>query len=414
MRHGFAWLTVVVALLSLAPPCAPASGQSNDRAAQFRQIRQMYQQGNYSEALPLARTYAELLRAQFGETDVRSQIAQRNLIEILESAAAVAEAQSATDESIRLRLQALAVAERAFSADSLDVASILAVIGQQYQRWINSARTNEDSQQAIEQAIGQMLAKVDPGLGTKLAEADSQTQHDLSSASEAMLRRALAIQEKHLPPDDPDVLASLKQLGDLLALEGHYREAAEFHQRLPLPPAPVLGLRVEFGEASAPGTVVFFGTNRRADPTRPGSYGSERGDRNVFGAAVVDLLAAPARLGATTAHNGLLKTVDSRRMKIARIETRDESTLRNDVRSKVQQATRYPRQALVFVHGDTMYLIEPRNRLYQAKRCLQLSPICRHSFRRIAYVRAQIKRLKRCAGLPRNAARRNRSANIAR
>ena len=58
-----------------------------------------------------------------------------------------------------------------------------------------------------------------------------------------MLRRALAIREKHLPPDDPDVLASLKQLGDLLALQGRYREASEVHRRLSLPPAPVLGLR---------------------------------------------------------------------------------------------------------------------------------------------------------------------------
>ena len=192
MRHGDAWLTVLVALLTLALPCAPASGQSNGQTALFGQIRQLYQQGNYAEALPLAQNYAELLRGQFGGTDARTRIAQRNLIEILESAATLAEAQNATDVSIRLRLQALAVAERAFGAGSLDVASILAVIGQQYWRWINSARTNADSQQVIEQAIGQMLAEVDPALGTKLAEADSQAQHNVESAPEDMLRRALA------------------------------------------------------------------------------------------------------------------------------------------------------------------------------------------------------------------------------
>ncbi len=38
-------------------------------------------------------------------------------------------------------------------------------------------------------------------------------------------------------------------------------------------------------------------------------------------------------------------------MRIARIETLAGSTMRNDVRAKVQRAASYPRQALVFVHG---------------------------------------------------------------
>ena len=349
MRHGATLLTVLVALLML--PCAPGFGQPSDPVALFREIRQLYQQGNYVEAIPLAQTHAELLRGAFGETDGRTLAAEQNLTEILESAATLAEAQGATDQSIRLRLQALGVAGRVFGAGSLDVASILAVIGQQYQHWFNSAHVNADNQHIIEDAIGQMLAEVDPGLGTKLRDVDAQAQLNLASASEQMLRRALAIREKHLPPDDPDVLASLKQLGDLLALQGRYREASEVHQRLPLPPAPVLGLRVEFGGASTPGSVVFFGTDRRSDPTSPGSYGSERGDGNAFGAAAVEIVAPPVRLAAAAMRDGLLKTADPRRLRIARIQTLNDGAMRNDVRSKVQLASRYPRQALVFVHG---------------------------------------------------------------
>ena len=350
MRHGYALVTVLVALLCQMP-AAPAFGQPRDSAALFREIRQLYQQGNYGEALPFAQTYTDLLRCQVGEADDRTQVAQKNLIEILESAAALAEAQGATDRSIGIRLQALSVAEQAFGADGLKGASILAVIGQQYQRWINSEPVNADSQHVIDDAIGRMLAEIYPTLGTRPGDADARAQSDLASASEQMLRKALAIREKHLPPDDPDVLASLKQLGDLLEFQGRYREASEVHRRLPLPPAPALGLRIEFGGASAPGSVVFFGTDRRPDPGQPGSYGSERGDGNSVGAAIVDFLAPPARQEAAATRDGLLKAVDARRMRIARIQMLDEGAMRNDVRSKVQLATRYPRQAVVFVHG---------------------------------------------------------------
>ena len=160
-------------------------GQPSDSAALFREIRQLYQQGKHGEALPLAKTYTDLLCGQFGKTDDRTQVAQRNLIEILESAAALAEAQGAADQSNGLRLQALSVAEQAFGADSLEGASILAVIGQQYQRWINSARVNADNERVIEDAIGQMLAEIDPGLRTKLRDADAEAQSDLASASGA-------------------------------------------------------------------------------------------------------------------------------------------------------------------------------------------------------------------------------------
>ncbi len=351
MRFDSILRTALAALFTLCLLSAPTHSQSKSQIALFQQIRQLYQLGSYDDAIPLAQTYAELARGQFGGADVRTQIAQRNLIEILESAAAVAEAQNAIDESIRLRLRALAVAEQAFGPDSLDVASILAVIGQQYLRWLDSGRPNSDNQRVNEQSIDQMLAEAGPGLGTMLADKNAGDQHDLEAASERMLRRALAIREKQLPPDDPDLLASLRQLGDLLALEGRYREASEFHHRLPLPPAPVLGLRAEFGGISAPGTVVFFGTDRRADPTRPGSFGSERGEGNAFGAASVDFQALAGRAAGATTRDRLLKTVDPRRIRIDRVQTLDDNSLRQDVRYKVQSATRFPRQALMFVHG---------------------------------------------------------------
>ncbi len=66
-------------------------------------------------------------------------------------------------------------------------------------------------------------------LGTMYAEGEGVTQN--YAEAEPLHKRSLAIREKALGPDHPDVAQSLNNLGGLYKVQGKYAEAEPLYQR---------------------------------------------------------------------------------------------------------------------------------------------------------------------------------------
>jgi esterase/lipase superfamily enzyme len=165
-----------------------------------------------------------------------------------------------------------------------------------------------------------------------------------------VLQRALAIREKTLPPDDRDLIATLKQLGDLFAAQGRYQEAPQYHHRVPPPPAPALGAYRRPGDVSFAGQqiLVFFATNRERTGGESVDFGSQFGARRGVGYAIVDLTGAVA---ARKTGEELIRVANEKTLSIDDVRLMDERAILNEVRPRIERATKFKREAFVFVHG---------------------------------------------------------------
>ncbi len=152
--------------LAKAPPSAQAKA-ADDVADLNKQVRQLYDQGKFAEALPLAGQYAAAAKARYGEAAPNYATALAWQAELLKDMNRLAEAEP-------LYRRALAIYEDTFGPDHSDVATVLS----------NLAR----------------LLKAT----NRFAEA------------EPLYRRALAIDEKSYGPNHPDVATDLNNLAGLL------------------------------------------------------------------------------------------------------------------------------------------------------------------------------------------------------
>ena len=139
----------------------------------------------------------------------------------------------------------------------------------------------------------------------------------------------------------------------MLAQQGRYKEAAEFHSRVPPPTQPALGPYRPAGGLAFPDQeiLVFFGTNRRHDPSDPDSFGSEAASERSVGYAVVDISGAALSAAHKAEGDGLLKFADPRQLAIHAIRTLNEEALLGEIRPRIEKASKFPREAFVFVHG---------------------------------------------------------------
>ena len=156
-----------------------------------------------------------------------------------------------------------------------------------------------------------------------------------------------------MPATDPDLIASLKQLGELLGSQGRYQEASQFFHRTPPPEAPALGAYRPPGDVAFPGQqlLVFFGTNRAQDINHAGSFGSAMSTEQSLGFAIVDLsydaLTATTRAGGTE----LLKKSDPRYLMIRTVRTVGADEILSEIRPRIAKSKAFAREAIVFVHG---------------------------------------------------------------
>ena len=147
-----------------------------------QQVEQLYQQGRYAEAIPVAKEALRVAETTFGPNDPNTATSLDNLAVLYYVQGKYAEAEP-------LFIRALAIGEKTLGPDHLNVATNLYNLGALYNRQ------------------------------GKYAEA------------EPLYRRALAIQEKALGPDHPDVAYSLTDLAVLYYSQGKYAEAEPLFER---------------------------------------------------------------------------------------------------------------------------------------------------------------------------------------
>ena len=161
--------------LAKAPPSALAKA-ADDAAALNKQVKQLYNQGKYGEAIPMAGQYAAAAKARYGENAPEYATALNNLAHAASGTNRLSEAEPLTAPRARPRREKL------------------------------RPRSSQ---------CGHRLNNLAPLL---------QATNRLSEA-EPLMRRALAIDEKSFGPDHPDVARDLNNLAQLLQATNRLSEA---------------------------------------------------------------------------------------------------------------------------------------------------------------------------------------------
>jgi len=244
-----------------------ARGETDEELAALKaHVGQLHSRGQYSEAIPIARKYADAIKARDGEHHPNYGTALNNLAAVLQGANQLSEAEP-------VMRQALAIDEKLHGPDHPSLAADLnnlAVLLQDTGRFAE-AETFVRRGLAIEEAsrggehplvaihvsnlarllyTTNRLAEAEPLLRRALAIFESslgpdhpQTATALSSLAvvlfatkrhleaERLLRRALAIDEARLGPDHPNVARELNNLASLLKQKNRASEAEPLFRR---------------------------------------------------------------------------------------------------------------------------------------------------------------------------------------
>jgi len=234
-RRSAAWkrralrrqVCLLVAAFSLLFHVSAASAQQGPAAEADqlnKQIDELYQQGKYADAVPLAKRLLEIRKHTVGE-DHPDYAATLNDLGVLYNA------QSKYAEAEPLLKRALAIREKALGPDHPDVAETLNNLAVMYGKQGRYAEAEPLYKRALaidEKALGPENPGLAPDLNN-LAEL-YHTQGKYAEA-EPLYKRALAIFEKALGPDHPDVATSLGNLAELYRDQGKYAEAEPLYKR---------------------------------------------------------------------------------------------------------------------------------------------------------------------------------------
>ena len=145
----------------------PASAQSAELLAVYKQIQSLSKQGKYAQAIPFAKTFIVLAKAEFGESHQYYALGLNNLAGLYRDQGRYLEAELLYKRSLEIR-------EEALGPDHPSVATLL---------------------------------------NNLLLLYNAQGRY---GDAEPLLKRSLAIFEKDLGPEHPDVAVSLNNLAFLL------------------------------------------------------------------------------------------------------------------------------------------------------------------------------------------------------
>jgi tetratricopeptide (TPR) repeat protein len=203
-----------------SPPAA--LGQSStiwdtaDVAALNQQATQLYNQGRYSEAIPLAQRALAIQEKALGPDHPDVALSLNNLAELYR-------AQNADAEPLYKR--SLAIDETALGPNHASVTGTLNNLGALYQaqgRYAEAEPLLKRSLAIKERAFGPDHPNVALSLNN-LGELYRIQGH--YADAEPLLKRSLAINEKAFGPEHPNVAFSLNNLASLYVAQGRYSEA---------------------------------------------------------------------------------------------------------------------------------------------------------------------------------------------
>jgi CHAT domain-containing protein/tetratricopeptide (TPR) repeat protein len=260
---------VVVALLTLTASNSPREARAqgaNELASLSTQVSQLYSQGKFAEAAPIAERYVALARQKHGDnhTEYAASIAwlayvyqaqgryaeaeplYKRALTIDEKAlgpehpavatdlnnlAALYQAQSRYAEVEPLYKRSLAIREKALRPDHLDVAQSLNNLAALYRaqgRYVEAELLYKRFLAIVERALGPEhphIATAHNNLATLYEDWGRYAE------AEPLYERALAIREKVLGSEHPEVAGSLNNLAAFFEGRGRYTEAEPLYKR---------------------------------------------------------------------------------------------------------------------------------------------------------------------------------------
>jgi len=202
-----------------------ASARENDDAeALYTEVMRLYQQGRYEEAIPLAERALAIQEKAFGPEHLEIATSLNNLAALYWTRGNYARAEP-------LYKRALAIQEKVFGPEHPAVAESLNNLGVLYWSQGDHARAEPLYKRAL--AIREKILGLEhPDVGQSLNNLALLylSKSDYARA-EPLLKRALAIREKVHGPEHPELANSLNSLAGLYNERGDYVRAEALYER---------------------------------------------------------------------------------------------------------------------------------------------------------------------------------------
>ena len=214
-------LVAYLALLALSVPLPAQEARWNKLNAQ---IKQLYQQGKYEEAVPPAQEALRVAEATFGPEHRNFATSLNNLAELYRQQGRYADAEP-------LYKRALAIWEKTLGPDHPDVAfslNNLATLYRQQGRYGDAEPLYKRALAIREKALGPDHPEVATSLNNLATLYMEQGRY---ADAEPLYKRGLAIWEKALGPSHPNVAQSLNNLAELYRQQGRYADAEPLFRR---------------------------------------------------------------------------------------------------------------------------------------------------------------------------------------
>ena len=180
-----------------------------------QQVEQLYQQGKYTEAIPLAEKALAIREKVLGGEHPDVATSLNNLALLYDSQGNYTKAEP-------LYTRALAILEKVLGKEHPDVALSLNNLGRLYREQGNYTLAEPLYRRALairEKVLGKEHSDVATSLNNLAALYHYQGNY---TKAEPLYRRSLAILEKVLGGEHPDVAASLSNLAELYSSQGNY------------------------------------------------------------------------------------------------------------------------------------------------------------------------------------------------
>ena len=211
-------------LLFVLAPGWPAVAQEARWNELNAQVRQLYGDDKYTEALPLAQESLRVASATYGSDDLHTGVSTGFLGLVYHRLGKYADAEP-------LLQRAVTIYEKVRGPEHAEVATALSDLAELYEDEAKYAPAEALYRRAL--AIDEKIyGNDDPEIGEDLSNLATVLEDESRfEDAEALYRRTLAIDEKALDPNDPRIAINLDNLGSILSDTGRYSEAERSFER---------------------------------------------------------------------------------------------------------------------------------------------------------------------------------------
>jgi CHAT domain-containing protein/Flp pilus assembly protein TadD len=220
-RRATLFLFAFLILILCAPPATAQEARWRELTAQ---VEQLYKQGKYSDAIPVAQEALRVAESTFGPEDPNVATSLNNLADIYRKQGRYADAEP-------LVKRALTIREKVLGPDHPDVAESLSNLADLYYylgRYAEAESLDKRALAIYEKTLGPEHPYVTGALNDLALLNGKQGRY---AEAESLYKRALGIREKVLGPENADVAESLDDLAMLYDKQGRYAEAEPLDKR---------------------------------------------------------------------------------------------------------------------------------------------------------------------------------------